>query len=333
MTVALLARGEGRPEPLDARLAPMLATPGPLPEGAGWAYEFKWDGVRALVAVGGPKVVVTSRRGNEVSVSYPELAVLGDDLAGHRVLLDGEIVALGPHGRPDFARLQRRMHVGDPAAAARLAHTTPVCFLAFDVLHVDGRSTRELPYRRRREVLESLPALERNAAVPPSFPGPGQAVLDAARDQGLEGVVAKQVEATYLPGRRSRAWVKVKLVRHQEVVVGGWRPGGGRREGKIGSLLLGVPESGRLRYAGHVGTGFTEAVLADLRSRLEPLVTDRPPFDPPPPPADARDAVWVRPEVVGEVGYSEWTPDGRLRHPTWRGLRPDKLPAEVRRED
>lgn len=323
---------EGKPEPLPSTLLPMLATPGVLPATAGWAYEFKWDGVRALVAVDGSRVVIRSRRGNDVTVSYPELAALGEPLGGHRVLLDGEVVAIGAHGRPDFARLQRRMHVGDPAAAARLAGSTPVCFLAFDVLHLDGRSTRELPYLRRRELLEALPVPDRNAAVPPSFPGPGQAVLDAARDQGLEGVVAKQADASYLPGRRSRSWVKVKLVRHQEVVVGGWRPGGGRRAGTIGSLLLGVPEGGALRYAGHVGTGFSASVLADLQARLAPLVTDRSPFDPAPPPADSRDAVWVRPEIVGEVGYSEWTPDGRLRHPTWRGLRPDKVPGEVIRE-
>jgi bifunctional non-homologous end joining protein LigD len=205
-----------------------------------------------------------------------------------------------------------------------------VSYLAFDVLHLDGESLLKLPYDERRARLEGLGLDGARWATPPAFEGDGAAALEVSRAQGLEGVLAKRRDSIYEPGRRSRAWVKVKHVRAQEVVVIGWKPGGGRREGGIGSLLLGVHnEHGDLVYAGHVGTGFTQRMLDDLLARLRPLVRKTAPVVDEVPRAQAKDARWVTPKLVGEVEFSEWTRDGRLRHPSWRGLRPDKPAADV----
>jgi bifunctional non-homologous end joining protein LigD len=317
----------------------MLATAGALPEGASdadeWAWEMKWDGVRAVVYVDSGRARVLTRNDRDVTGTYPELSAMAATLGSQQLVLDGEIVAFDSGGRPDFGVLQQRMHVTSPGAVEALVASVPVSFLAFDLLHLGGRSLLRLPYADRRELLDRLELAGPRWGTPPAFVGAGAAALAASQAQGLEGVVAKRRSSAYLPGARSRDWVKVKNIRSQEVVVGGWRPGAGNREGTIGSLLVGIPTSngaGRLAYAGHVGTGFTVAALAQLLSSLEPLRTTAPPFDPAPPPADARDAVWVRPQLVGEVAFTEWTKDGRLRHPTWRGLRPDKLPASVTRE-
>lgn len=324
--------------PLPA-VAPMLAvarTELPAADTA-YGYEFKWDGVRAIVYVEDGEARVMSRNDRDVSVSYPELAALPAALDGCTAILDGEIVALDAAGRPSFSRLQSRMHVADPAAARRLAAEVPARLLAFDVLHLDGVSTIDAPYEERRSLLESLGLDDARWQTPPWFsgagsPGEGAAVFTASRSSGLEGVIAKRLGSRYFPGRRSDCWLKVKHVRMQEVVVGGWKPGQGRRAGGLGSLLLGVHDETGLRYAGHVGTGFSDRALRDLQADLAPLATDTPPFAEPVPREHARDARWVRPELVGEVVFTEWTPDGRLRHPSWRGLRPDKAPAEVVRE-
>jgi bifunctional non-homologous end joining protein LigD len=205
-------------------------------------------------------------------------------------------------------------------------------YLVFDVMHFDGHSTVALPYRKRRELLDSAGLGGSNMTVPPWFDGGGVDVLRASQEQGLEGVVAKRTESTYQPGRRSNDWVKVKLMQTQEVVIVGWTPGRGRRQGSIGALLLGVPDDDGLVYAGRVGTGFTDAMLADLADRLAPLHRGNPPVTGPVPRAQVVDAHWVEPRLVGEVTFSEWTSDGRLRHPSWRGLRPDKDVGDVARE-
>ena len=311
----------------------MLATAGELPSAAdeeAWAFEMKWDGVRAIVYVDGDVRVLT-RNDREVGATYPELRGLADVLAGTPVVLDGEIVALDEAGRPSFGQLQARMHVQHPSSALRTQ--VPVSLLVFDVLHVGGEPQLSTTYDRRRALLEDLGLAGPSWATPPAFEGDGAAALDASRAQGLEGVLAKRRVSTYLPGRRSRDWIKVKHIRMQEVVVGGWSPGEGRRAGGLGSLLLGVPDDrGRLVYAGHVGTGFSDRVLADLMTRLTALEQPAPPFADEVPRAHAKGARWVAPVLVGEVAFSEWTRDGRMRHPTWRGLRPDKEPGEVRRE-
>jgi bifunctional non-homologous end joining protein LigD len=316
--------------PLPSELTPMLATLGALPaDDDSWAFEMKWDGVRALARVEGGHLALTSRSGKDMTVSYPELRGLGEQLGSTQALLDGEIVAFDAKGRPDFARLQPRMHVSSGAAARRLAEHTPVVLLAFDLLHLDGRSLLDLPYTQRRELLVDLELDGPAWQTPPAFTGGGTQALDASRQHGLEGVVAKRLDSRYTPGRRSPDWVKVKNTRTQEVVIGGWRPGKGRRAGTIGSLLLGLPDEGGLRYVGQVGTGFTQETLADLHSRLSRLARKSSPFTPDVPRPEARDANWVTPRLVGEVAFGEWTESRRLRHPSWRGLRPDKGADEV----
>jgi bifunctional non-homologous end joining protein LigD len=314
---------------------PMLATLGELPpaeEDADWAYEMKWDGVRTVAYVDGGRLRLLSRNDRDVTQTYPEVRGLAEQLGSVPAVLDGEVVALDAAGRPDFGLLQRRMGVTKPAQVRRLVDEVPVVYLVFDVLYLGGRSTTGLPYTDRRSLLEGL-GLEGAAwAVPPASFGGGAEMLEASRERGLEGVVAKRLDSRYLPGRRSPHWRKVKNLRTQEVIVAGWRPGSGRRAGKIGSLLLGLPSDEGLVYVGHVGTGFTDAALAEAQRRLKPLERKTSPFAVGPPRADARDAHWVTPKLVGEVTFTEWTGDGRLRHPSWRGFRPDKEPDEVRRE-
>jgi len=323
-------------EPLPELVAPMLAVAGDLPpdDDRRWAYEMKWDGVRAVTYVEGGTVRVLGRSGADMTVTYPEVRGLGRALASVPAVLDGELVAPDASGRPSFSRLQQRIHVTKEQQVRRLMTDVPVVYLVFDVLHLDGRSITALPYADRRELLDGLELRDEHWDVPPFFPGSGADVLRASGEQGLEGIVAKRLDSPYQPGRRSELWRKVKNLRTQEVVVGGWKPGKGRREGGIGSLLLGIlDERAGLVYAGNVGTGFTDAALDDLAATLRPLARATSPFGgagvPRP---EARDARWVEPVLVGEVAFGEWTPDGRLRHPSWRGLRPDKRAAEVRRE-
>jgi bifunctional non-homologous end joining protein LigD len=318
---------------LPEHVKPMLATLDQLPtDDSKWAYEMKWDGVRALVAVEGGRITITSRNDNDVTVSYPELRGLGEQLGTTEVLLDGEIVSFDDAGRPSFERLQQRMHISTAAAARRLAERVPAVYLIFDLLHLDGRSLLDLPYTQRRSLLDELGLAGPSWQTPPVFEGDGASAVLASRQQGLEGVLAKRLTSRYTPGRRTGDWVKVKNIRMQEVVIGGWRPGKGRREGLIGSLLLGLPGEDGLKYVGQVGTGFTDAALEQLGGQLKRLARKTSPFSPDVPRADARDAQWVAPRLVGEVAFGEWTTEDRLRHPSWRGLRPDKPPDEVVRE-
>jgi bifunctional non-homologous end joining protein LigD len=316
------------------RVSPMLATPGALPPAAQdrqWAFEMKWDGVRAICEVDGGRITLWSRNDRDITVSYPELRDLGAQLGTTQAVLDGEIAVLDAHERSSFSRLQRRMHIANATEARRLADQDPVVYLIFDLLHLDGRSLLELPYSDRRQLLDGLELEGAYWRTPPVLRGGGAAAVRASRRQGQEGVIAKRRSSRYRPGRRSPDWVKIKNIRTQEVVVGGWRPGQGRRAGTIGSLLLGLPGDDGLRYIGNVGTGFTEETLADLMTRLRKLARRTSPFTEVPN-LVAREAQWVTPRLVGEVRFTEWTGDGRLRHPSWRGLRPDKAVGDVRRE-
>ncbi|MCC8249952.1 non-homologous end-joining DNA ligase [Saccharothrix sp. NEAU-S10] len=308
----------------------MLASPGQLPPGSGWAFEFKWDGVRTVTYARGGRVRAMTRNDLEVSATYPEVRALSALLGDHEAVLDGEIVALGARKQPDFGRLQSRMHVARPGDD--LLARVPVVYYVFDLLHLDGRSLLGASYAERRQELAALGlGGQAEVRVPPSFSEVhGEDVLAVAEDYGLEGVVAKRVTSRYEPGRRSAAWVKVPLVRTQEVLIGGWRPGDGRRAGTIGSLLLGVRCDDGVHYVGKVGTGFTHSALLDLQQRLRPLERAESPFVDAVPADHARRAHWVRPELVGEVEYRAWTTDRRLRHSSWRGLRPDKDPDDVR---
>jgi bifunctional non-homologous end joining protein LigD len=318
-----------RTDRLPESLRPMLATPGLLPaDDAGWAYEIKWDGVRTILYVEGGRVRALSRNDLDVTSSFPELAEVGKHLGMTTCVLDGEVVALDDAGRPSFARLQHRLHVRDGRNARRRAAADPVSFVAFDVLHLDGRLRLDEPYDDRRALLESLDLTGPGFITTESFRGvAGADVLAGTAANGLEGVVAKRRNSPYRPGRRSPDWVKVKSTLTQEVLVGGWTDGRGERSGDLGALLLGIPSSSGLRYVGKVGTGFSERARRELLGELRPLATGKNPFDDPLPNGEAPH--FVRPKLVGEVGYSDWTPAGRLRHPTWKGLRMDKRPEEV----
>jgi bifunctional non-homologous end joining protein LigD len=313
----------------------MLATAGPLPEGAQWAYEVKWDGVRVLADVGrsaersDADVRLWSRAGNDVTAGYPELAGLAGEVED--ALLDGEVVALDGSGRPSFGLLQERMHVRDPARVAGLVGEVPVTYLVFDVLRAYGVDLTGQPWSQRRGVLERMQLAGPSWATPDAFDD-GAATLAASRATGLEGVVAKRRTSRYLPGLRSPDWVKVAHRSTQECLVGGWRPGEGHRAA-LGALLVGVlDKAGTLRYAGRVGSGLTERSLADLVRRLPRLVRAAPPFADPVPALDAAGARWVAPRLVVDVEHLGWTRAGRLRAPVYKGLRPDKLPAEAVRE-
>lgn len=303
--------------------APMLATAGLVPhDDARWNYEVKFDGIRAISYIA-EELRIRSRNDNDITAAWPELAALApSDLP---FVIDGEIVALTDDGRSSFEALQPRMHQRNPAIVSALANTTPITYMIFDLLHIGDRSLIDLPYQQRRELLEQLDLHGRHWQTPPRLSGPGGAVLDESRRLGLEGIVCKRLDSPYQPGRRSPLWLKAKNIREQEVIVVGWKPGAGRRTGQIGSLLMAVNnDRGELVYIGNVGTGFTQAILADLRAKLQLLQRDTPVVEAPVP-----DAVWVEPQLVGEVSFTEWTGDGRLRHPSWRGLRFDKAPREV----
>ncbi|WP_204055794.1 non-homologous end-joining DNA ligase [Microbispora corallina] len=314
--------------------SPMTAQLGPLPEpDRDYAHEMKWDGVRALAYVDGGRLRLISRNARDITEAYPEIAGLAGAVGGNDAVLDGEIVAFDEQGRPSFEALQPRMHQRNPARIAQLAAAVPVTYLLFDVLHVNTAPAIAMPYSARRGLLDEIVRKGAHWDIPPYFRNGGAHVLAESRRLGLEGVVAKRLTSPYRPGRRSPDWVKVKNVRTQEVVVCGWKAGEGRRTGTIGSLLLGVhDERGRLRYAGSVGTGFTEAALRRIAERLAPLARRTPPFDEEPSREDARGAHWVEPLLVGEVQYAEWTGEHRLRHPSWRGFREDKNPEDVMRE-
>jgi bifunctional non-homologous end joining protein LigD len=326
------------PDPFPARIEPMLATTSrSLPADSDeWLYEFKWDGVRLLAYCrpesSGPNLHLESRTGADVTSRYPELAAL-PAAVGTAAVLDGELVALGADGRPSFGLVQQRLGLAAAKVAARAAEV-PVVFLAFDVLYLDGQSKMARPLRERRALLEALGLAGPAWRTPPAFVGEGRATWAAAGERQLEGVMAKRLDSTYEPGRRTRHWQKVKLVTRDEFVIGGWMEGEGRRGGSIGALLMGEYDAGdALRYRGRVGTGFSDAELTRLRTLLEPLVRDTSPFDDPVPgPLPGRDAIrFVEPVLVAEVAYRELTTAGTLRQASYVGLRHDKRAGDVRR--
>jgi bifunctional non-homologous end joining protein LigD len=302
-------------------MLPMLATERSVKglKASQWAFEGKWDGYRLLVEAEHGALRVRSRRGREVTKEYPELGSLASDLNEHHVVLDGEAVVLDKSGVPNFHAMQNR------------GRGSRVEFWAFDLLYLDGRSLLRAKYRDRRKLLEML-AAGGTLVVPELLTGDGEQALEHSGDRGWEGVIAKRRDSTYQPGRRSSSWLKDKHWNTQEIVIGGWKAGEGGRSSGIGALLMGIPDADGLHFAGRVGTGFTERDLANLKKTLAPLHTNQSPFDTPLPTRDAKGVTFVEPVLVGEVRYSEWTPDNRLRQPSWRGLRPDKKASEVVRE-
>jgi bifunctional non-homologous end joining protein LigD len=323
------------PDPAPREARPMLATPSSThPTGTGWAWELKWDGIRALALVQDGDTRMWTRNGNDISGRYPELDPLAGALDGHDALLDGEIVTYDEQGRPSFERLQRRMHVTSPTEIARLAGEVPVDYVVFDLLWLDGHLTTALPYEDRRRLLRDLVADGTTWRVPPHEVGNGRETIAISKRFQLEGVVAKRLDSYYEPGRRSSAWLKVKNHLRQEFVVGGWAVGKGARSSTFGALLIGYhDDEHRLRYAGRVGTGFTEDLLAELVARLSPIARDTTPFvDPLESRAALREVHFVEPQLVVEVRFTEWTSVGRVRHPAFLGLRTDKDASEVVRE-
>lgn len=325
--------------PLPDRIAPMLAKAGTLPHGSGWAFEVKWDGARVLAHSAPGHLTLRSRNLADVTARYPELSgPLGRGLGVHRAVLDGEVVAFDERGRPSFSALQRRMHLTGEAKVRRLARERPVRYVVFDLLWLDGHLLTDLPYQERRARLAALDLPRGGPAVlVPEPEDDGEALLAAAADLGLEGVIAKRRDAAYAIGRRGEAWTKVKLTGAQEFVIGGWTPGEGRRRDHLGALLVGLPdpESGELHYAGRVGTGFSDRTLAELRALLHDRERASSPFAPssggclPP-----KGSVFTEPDLRCEVEFTEWTPDGVLRHPSFKGLSaaaaaPEEPPAAV----
>lgn len=325
------AHAHGRPD------APMLAVAATAAVGAAAAaratrpwVEFKWDGIRAIGRWDGRRLTLRARSGTDITARYPELSGTDLGLGPAPAVLDGEIVAMDASGRPSFSRLQARMHLTKPREIEREATRTPVSYLLFDLLRLDGDDVGARPLRERRELLERVAGSALRPILLPPVAEDFAAALHAARDLALEGVVVKDPRSPYRSGARSEEWLKVKLTATQDVVVGGIRPGRGERAGGIGSLLLGIPDDEGLRYVGRVGSGYSARELTRLEELLRPLRSDVDPFVGVPA-ADASDALWLRPEIVGEVEYAEFTPGGTLRHARWRGVRPDVRPADVRR--
>ena len=320
--------------PMPENVVPMLASTGSElpPRQAEWAYEFKWDGVRAIVYVDGGRATAQSRNLLDITGSYPELAEMAKAIGSTRMVLDGELVVFDASGRSDFGLLQQRMKLTGEAVK-RVAKTYPVVYLVFDLLYLDGRDVTKLPYVERRALLEGLDLNGPSWQTPPYFPGEGDAVRAASIERGFEGIMAKRLDAVYHPGKRVDHWRKVKNIRRQEMVIGGWTKGEGNREGRLGSLLVGYYDETGLRYAGHVGTGFNAKTLADMEKALKPLARKDSPFTDKVPTAYAKKSTYVDPELVAEVEFTEWTRDGKLRHPSYKGLRYDKAATDVVREE
>ncbi|MDO8506642.1 MAG: DNA ligase D [Candidatus Limnocylindria bacterium] len=318
--------------PLDAKIEPMLAIAAEEPfDSPDFAFEPKWDGVRTLAFVDGGVVRLQTRNLLDCTAQYPEAHQVAEALTGaYQAILDGEVVALDERGAPSFQRLQPRMHVRDEATVRKLRRTTPVVYEVFDVLWVDGKDVTKRPLRERQklldEILTPMGAIKRSE----QFVGTGTALFAAAKEQGIEGIVAKRLDAPYVPSR-SAAWVKIKAFRTMDCVIGGWTEGQGGRSNTLGALLLGVYRNGKLTPVGHVGTGFDERTLKELLATLKERQASRSPFAVEP--RANQPAHWCLPELVCEVQYTELTREGTLRHPTYRGLRSDIDPKECTGEE
>lgn len=321
---------------MPAEIDPMLAVHGELPQKPNdYAFEYKWDGVRAVAFWDGRRLKLHSRNRLDITRRYPELMDLGEALGKKPTILDGEIVALDENNRPSFPRLQRRMHAEGTERIARLSKEVPAWYVLFDVLWADGRSTMDMPYTERRRILEELTVSGPSWQITPAHVGQGEAMLRAAERNGLEGLVAKRLDSVYEPGRRSPAWLKIKVVFGQEFVVGGWVPEKGLHHDRVGTLLVGYyecPAKGkpaRLRYAGGVGTGYTAALHSMLTRALAARRTDVNPFAGPVP---KKDSIFVKPELVAEVEYRRWPEGGMIQQASFKGLRTDKEAKSVVKE-
>jgi bifunctional non-homologous end joining protein LigD len=299
------------------------------PRGDDWFYEVKWDGVRAIAFIENEGVRLQSRTGVRCERQYPELAVVPHQIAARSAILDGEIAVLDAKGVSQFHLIQPRIANTDPNTITHLVRSTPVVYFVFDLLYLDGYDLRNVELSRRRELLESILTPSAVLRLSEAFPASaGEALLEAARETGLEGILAKRAGSRY-ESKRSSDWLKIKIVGRQEFVIGGFTEPQGDRA-YFGALVLGVYKEGKLQWAGNVGTGFDQKSLAHLHSLLQPLVTKQCPFAERPKPE--KGMTWVKPELVAEVKFSNWTQDNRLRAPVFLGLRGDKPAAEAVRE-
>jgi bifunctional non-homologous end joining protein LigD len=315
-----------QPDP-PPKLAPMLAEPWPKPfDDPRWRFEPKLDGIRTLAYVTTDATRLVSRTGRNQTAQYPELANLARFVNALSSVIDGEIVA-HDEGRPSFERLQQRMNLSSAREIEKARRDIPVTLYAFDLLWLDGRDLTGQPLEERRRLLEEVATETGPLRLTVVVDGEGTRLFEAAKENGFEGVLAKKLGSTYVPGRRTKDWRKVKAVNQQDCVILGWTPGTGSRSRTFGSLLAGAIKDGKLTWIGQVGTGFTEPVLADLLARLRDVETDQPPVDDREL-ARVKGARWVRPELVCEVEYLQITKAGKLRAPSFKGLRPDKLPED-----
>jgi bifunctional non-homologous end joining protein LigD len=302
----------------DVRAKPELATLIDAPfDDPGWLFEIKWDGIRALVSIDARgRATITSRTGNDLKARFPELARIGDSFSERPLLVDGEIVVLDEKGRSSFQRLQRSR-----------SGAQSIRFVAFDALYADGRDLRGEPLLARKRILASRVRPENDLVLySQHVVGAGTKLYAAAKARGLEGIVGKRCDSPYRE-KRTRDWVKIKVRRSQECVVGGFTDPKGGRVG-FGSLVCGVYDDGALRYVGHVGSGFDAKAIAMIHARLAKRETSASPFAAPIPRRGAR-THWVKPELVAQVAFTEWTADERMRQPTFEGLREDKRASEV----
>lgn len=311
-------------------IPPMLAKPGKLPEeDDDYGFEIKWDGIRAILYISKGHVRILSRNLKDITKQYPELLALGTALPAEQAVLDGEIVAFTTDGRPSFSRLQGRMGLASSKSIALKMQEIPATYVIFDLLELNGISLLDKPYTERRKLLESLQLTGTNWQVPAYKQGKGLELLTASRTLDLEGIIAKRLDSPYQAGKRPGTWLKIKNQLRQELVIGGYVPGQGARLGYIGALLVGYYDNNQLVYAGAVGTGFSKATLNKLEKLLAPLKQQKNPFDQVPP---QREATFVRPQLVAEFEFTEWTPNNTLRHPSFKGLRDDKQAISVVRE-
>jgi bifunctional non-homologous end joining protein LigD len=319
-------------------LSPMLATlAAEAFDDDDWLFEPKWDGVRCI-ATCADETMLVSRNQRDITATYPELGRMHERLVCIDAIIDGEIVAMAG-GRPSFQRLQSRMNLQNPHEIARLSKESPVLFMAFDVLYLDGKSLVSRPQQERKEILDALVVPNEWIQVSTWVPREGEALFEAAKTQNLEGIVAKKVVCPYQPGRRSRDWLKIKTIFDADVVIAGWTPGEGARSSSFGALIVSAYDDKGLRFCGLVGTGFSDKVIHELMPILKEREIDECPFVEDPRKLASgrgkplRNPHWVRPELVAMVEFRELTSTGKLRAPSFKGLRFDKGPEECRFED
>ena len=323
-------------------LKPMLAKTGKIPiKPSDYGFEIKWDGLRAIIYVAQGSVRIQSRNLKNITRQYPELAALTSSCPDKKLVLDGEIIALDRDGRPSFSLLQHRMGVTAVRTIEKLRLSIPVTYIIFDILFLEPDALLNRSYSDRRSILADLSLSGPHWQTPAYWRGTGEEVLTASRTNGLEGIVAKRLDSAYQPGLRSGAWIKIKNSKRQELVIAGWVPGTGKRKEVLSSLLVGYynispQEAARLKqeqllvFAGKVGTGFSDKQLLELTRTLKSLFRPSSPFTPPP---QLADAIYAEPRLVGEFEFTEWTPNHTLRHPSFKGLRTDKVAREVLYEE